>query len=574
MSSRHSKLIFVVAAALTLTVLAGLALLIANSQSNDRDDVKERFTRRPAVSAALTSALFSATTTTPEQQQRLAKLYGGENVSDGTLTRAAKRDNDVFIALLDPQGELLAISAGAPPGVRPELASDPDYVQVVRDGGQPVALSDYLDLGAGGHATQAFVQPIETASGTRLLVTGFGPENLYAFLSSSLSSLVDITGGQAYIVDSNGAVVASSDPAGRPAQPVPVPGLSEALASEMVGPLPNDQYFAAAPIANSPWQVVTVAPEGDLFASVNGTHKWVPWLLFAAFAAALMAAFVLLYRVLRNATELTVAHQQLDASNQSLQRRAKELERSNAELEQFASIASHDLQEPLRKVQMFSQRAMEIDGDKLSDKGRDYLRRNTEAASRMQMLIEDLLMFSRVGTQGRPFVETDLTKTAAAVVSDLETTIQAADGKVELGDLPTAVVDEPQIRQLFQNLISNAIKFRREDVPPEVRIEGEVKGRFAEISVSDNGIGFDPRYANRIFRVFERLHGRGEYPGTGIGLALCRKIAERHGGSIFVESTPGRGSVFTVTLPLKRAPETSLEPAAPKDETKREVVGV
>ena len=133
-----------------------------------------------------------------------------------------------------------------------------------------------------------------------------------------------------------------------------------------------------------------------------------PWLIFSAFALALIAAFALLCRVLRNATELTDAHAQLDASNRVLQRRAKELERSNAELEQFASIASHDLQEPLRKVQMFCQRALEVDGDQLSEKGRDYLRRNTEAASRMQMLIEDLLMFSRVGTQGRPFVETDL----------------------------------------------------------------------------------------------------------------------------------------------------------------------
>ena len=574
MPSRHSKLIFGVAAGLMLAVLVGLALVIANSQANDRDDVKQRFLRRPAISAATTSALFSATTTTPQQQRRLVKLYGGNNVSAATLTREANRSNDVFVALLDPRAKPLAISAGAPPGVRAELNSEPAYVQAVRYGEQPVALSDYLDLGPGGRATQAFVQPIESPSGTRLLVTGFGPQNLYAFLSSTLASLVDIVGGQAYIVDSTGAVVASSDPAGQPAQPVPVPGLTEALAAGMVGPLPDDQYFAAAPIANSSWQVVTVAPESDIFASVNGTHQWVPWLLFTAFALALVAAFVLLYRVLRNATELSVAHEQLDASNRSLQRRAKELERSNAELDQFASIASHDLQEPLRKVQMFSQRAIEIDGDKLSAKGRDYLQRNTEAASRMQMLIEDLLMFSRVGTQSRPFVDIDLNKAATAVASDLETTIQAAGGKVEVGELPTVVGDETQIRQLFQNLISNAIKFRREDVPPVVRIAGEVKGHFAEISFSDNGIGFDPRYANRIFRVFERLHGRGEYPGTGIGLALCRKIAERHGGSISVESSPGRGSVFTVTLPLKRAPEPSLEPAAPKDEPKREVVGV
>ena len=143
-----------------------------------------------------------------------------------------------------------------------------------------------------------------------------------------------------------------------------------------------------------------------------------------------------------------------------------------------------------------------------------------------------------------------------------------------IGSLPTVVVDEPQMRQLFQNLISNAIKFRREGVPPVVKIDGEVRGSDAVISVSDNGIGFDPRYAGRIFRVFERLHGRGEYPGTGIGLALCRKIVERHGGTIGVESTPGEGSVFTVTLPLKRAPEPSIEPSAPSEEREREAVGV
>ncbi len=215
MPSRNSKLVFGLAGALMLAVLIGLAVVIANSQANDRTDIKERFSKRPQVSAALTSSLFSATTTTPKQQERLTELYGGKNVSDTTLTHSATRSNDIFIALLDEQGEIMALSAGAPPGVEAELASDPAYVQAVRDGQQPVALSDYLDLGKGGHTTQLFVQPIQSDAGTRLLVTGFGPQNLYAFLSSSITSLVDITGGQGYIIDSNGAVVASSDPAAK-----------------------------------------------------------------------------------------------------------------------------------------------------------------------------------------------------------------------------------------------------------------------------------------------------------------------------------------------------------------------
>ena len=158
------------------------------------------------------------------------------------------------------------------------------------------------------------------------------------------------------------------------------------------------------------------------------------------------------------------------------------------------------------------------------------------------------------------FEEIDLERTVREVASDLEGTVEAAGGSIEIGELPTVLADEAQMRQLFQNLISNAIKFRRDGVPPVVRIEGDVRGSRAEIRVSDNGIGFDPRYGERIFRVFERLHGRGDYEGTGIGLALCRKIAERNGGAIAAESTPGKGSTFTVTLPARRG--RGAEPGA------------
>ena len=574
MPSRNSKLVFGLAGALMLAVLIGLAVVIANSQGNDRTDIKERFSKRPQVSAALTSSLFSATTTTPKQQERLTELYGGKHVSDTTLTHAARAVTTSSSPCSTSRARSWRYRLARPPASRP---SSPPIPPTSRRSGMASSRSRSPTTSTSARAaTPASSSSSRSRSdaGTRLLVTGFGPQNLYAFLSASITSLVDITGGQGYIIDSNGAVVASSDPAAKAATPVPVAGLTDALESNTVGPVDDGLYYAAAPIENSSWQVVSVAPESDVFDAVNGWHKWTPWLIFAAFALALLAAFALLWRVLRNANELAEAHSQLDASNRVLKRRAKELERSNAELDQFASIASHDLQEPLRKVQMFSQRALEVDGDRLSEKGRDYLRRNTEAAGRMQLLIEDLLTFSRVGTQSRPFVETDLNKTARAVVSDLEAAIQAAGGTVEVGDLPTVVADEPQIRQLLQNLISNAIKFHRPDVPPVVRVDSTTKGRFAEVSVSDNGIGFDPRYANRIFRVFERLHGRGEYPGTGIGLALCRKIAERHGGSVTVDSTPGEGSVFTVTLPLQRIGEPNFEAEGSVDGQEREVVGV
>jgi light-regulated signal transduction histidine kinase (bacteriophytochrome) len=169
----------------------------------------------------------------------------------------------------------------------------------------------------------------------------------------------------------------------------------------------------------------------------------------------------------------------------------------------------------------------------------------------MQKLIEDLLKFSRVATHGRPFEEVDLAQLADEVIEDLEAQVQSSGAVVQVGALPVISADPLQMRQLLQNLISNALKFRRPDVSPEVTVAAEVRGDKVQIVVSDNGIGFEPRYSRRIFRVFERLHGRGEYPGTGIGLALCRKIAERHDGMIVADGEPGVGSTFTVTLPLR-----------------------
>jgi signal transduction histidine kinase len=414
------------------------------------------------------------------------------------------------------------------------------------------------------------VQPIEGVE-PRVLVTAFPPQLLAAFLGQTLAEVIDITGGRAYILDSTGAVVASSDPEPRPGEPVPVPDLANAVTESDSGSIGDGVYFAAAPIENSTWEVVSIAPEHDVFPTTQGWDKWAPWLIFAGFMLAALAAFVLLWRVLRSAGELADAHAQLDASNRALQHRARELERSNTELDQFASIASHDLQEPLRKVQTFSQRVVDLDAERLSEKGRDYLARSAEAAGRMQRLIEDLLRFSRAGRPDHEFEEIELDRLVREVASDLAEPLEAAGGSVEIGELPTVVGDEWQVRQLFQNLISNGIKFRRDGVPPVVRIEGEARGALADIRVSDNGIGFDPRYAKRIFRVFERLHGRNEYEGTGIGLALCRKIAESHGGWIAAASKPGHGSTFTVGLPTRAADGSRL---AVSDDHARETADV
>jgi PAS domain S-box-containing protein len=228
----------------------------------------------------------------------------------------------------------------------------------------------------------------------------------------------------------------------------------------------------------------------------------------------------------------------------------RRLEASNRELEDFAYVASHDLQEPLRKIQAFGDRLKAKHAGELVPQARDYIDRMQAAAKRMQILINDLLTFSRVTTKAQPFVPVDLGQIAREVAHDLELRAHDAAGEISIGALPSIDADPLQMRQLLQNLVSNALKFHREGVPPRVDISGESDNGRVRVVVRDNGIGFEEKYAERIFTMFERLHGRGSYEGTGIGLAICRKIAERHGGEIAARSTPGQGSTFIVTLPV------------------------
>ena len=298
-------------------------------------------------------------------------------------------------------------------------------------------------------------------------------------------------------------------------------------------------------------------------------------------------------------------------------RQRLELTRSNAELQEFAYVASHDLQEPLRKIRAFGDRLNVKYGEVLTAQGRDYLERMQNAAERMQALIDDLLTLSRVTTRAQPFVSTDLTQVVQEVLSDLEVHIQQTGGRIEVGELPTVDADPIQMRQLLQNLIGNALKFHRDADPPVIKIYSQsfveqeqhlrqetgeegietrehgnigeddtetrrhiqmgnsssnvlasshlplgtslaalpripLSGSSCQILIEDNGIGFEEKYKSRIFNAFQRLHGRGEYEGTGMGLAICRKIAERHNGNITAKSQPGQGSTFIVTLPLQQ----------------------
>ena len=251
---------------------------------------------------------------------------------------------------------------------------------------------------------------------------------------------------------------------------------------------------------------------------------------------------------------------------------AAQLERSNAELASFASVASHDLQEPLRKIQAFGDRLKAKCAAQLGDQGRDYLARMDNAAQRMQTLIQDLLKLSRVTSRAQPFASCDLSQIVGEVLGDLEVRIEQTQAVIEVGVLPTLDADPLQMRQLFQNLIANALKFHKPGEPPLVRISAEEliatdrtvpgakpRDRLCRVTVQDSGIGFDLKYAEQIFAVFQRLHTKTEYEGTGIGLAVCRKITDRHGGVIVAESTEGHGASFIITLPAKQPVEKNHE---------------
>jgi PAS domain S-box-containing protein len=246
--------------------------------------------------------------------------------------------------------------------------------------------------------------------------------------------------------------------------------------------------------------------------------------------------------VLRDSTER-------QRTEEALARQAAELARSNSDLEQFAYVASHDLQEPLRMVASYTQLLGRRYADRLDDDAREFIGYAVDGVTRMQSLINDLLAYSRVGTRGDEFAETDTSAVLARVLATLGAAIEENDAVVSFDALPTIRADAGQLAQLFQNLIGNAIKFRRPEVAPRVHIGAERQERGWLFSVRDNGIGIGPEYADRIFIIFQRLHSRSEYPGTGIGLSICKKIVERHGGEIRMESTPGEGTTFLFDIP-------------------------
>lgn len=309
--------------------------------------------------------------------------------------------------------------------------------------------------------------------------------------------------------------------------------------------------------------------------ALNVQKQVILTLAFATLVGVLLAAavYVLVGRSLKkqqqNAEKLALTNEELETiiadRTVALERNAVELQSSNRELQDFAFVASHDLQEPLRKIRSFGDRLAQKYAAQLGD-GADYIHRMQSAAERMSRLIEDLLSFSRITSQPKSFQAVSLQAVLHDVLDDLSVAIEARGAKIVADPLPVVDADPTQMRQLLQNLLGNALKFVPADKHPEIRINTRIfvpqddlhDEAWIELLIIDNGVGFDEQYADRIFSPFQRLHGRNEYPGTGIGLSICRRIVEHHHGAILALSVPGEGATFVVRLPLKQEDVTSI----------------
>ncbi|NJC70812.1 HAMP domain-containing protein [Planosporangium thailandense] len=256
------------------------------------------------------------------------------------------------------------------------------------------------------------------------------------------------------------------------------------------------------------------------------------------------------------------AHLQLEKANQLLEQQAEELTRSNRDLEQFAYVASHDLQEPLRKVASFCQLLQRRYAGQLDERADQYIAFAVDGAQRMQRLINDLLAFSRIGRITSGFTDVDLDRVVSEAAAQLSWRSEQAGGTITWSDLPTVRGEEPLLSALFTNLMSNSLKFRHPDRPPRIHIQAERVGDEWHISCADNGIGIEPEYADKIFIIFQRLHPKNEYPGTGIGLAIAKKIIEYHGGRIWLDTEAREGTVIRIALPVIAGEDTPAETTA------------
>jgi signal transduction histidine kinase len=520
---------------LILFVLGALGMLgtaaygLAHGQNGQRDTLERRFQGRAQLGAALVGSLFSASA--PAQQQQAALRFG-DKIDVAKLDQQVATGGSTFLAITDANGKIVAASSGANrSGLESDLSSGPMFFR------RALTSNSYGLSGIQPDGTVLTALPFKAKTGTRVQVTGVKAELLAAFLGGTLKQVSTNASSSALIVDDQGGVVAEQGRGEQAGKPLRDASVKSAIASNTSdGTISGDRLYTTQPVGSTGWELVLVADKSAVLDPVSGTNKWLPWLILIIGAAALASVGVLLRRAL-NATEQARVT-------------AVELERSNADLERFAYVASHDLSEPLRTIGGFGGLLERRYADRLDDEGRMMLGHITGGAARLQALIDGLLSYARVSTAPRNVERIDLNEKVPVVLNAIRPALNDRGASVDVGPLPTIEGERAQIFQLLQNLILNAVKFTDDDVTPQVEISAEPvdNGRW-EIRVADNGIGIAPDQAERIFHMFQRGTADRARSGTGIGLALCARIVERHGGHIRVEPNEVGGSVFAFDLP-------------------------
>jgi signal transduction histidine kinase len=525
-----------------LAALGVVAVLLANAQSNQRSDQRERYSERAEIATGLIYSLFQVAFAGQSEQ-------AGRRFRTGTATTAqldayTRSSNALWTVLVEGERRIVARSSAAPATLDQRAQTSAALGRALRGG---IGVSN-VHRGSAPYIITNVAFPTRRG---RLVLAQASPLKVYSdFLDQTLARLPRVNSGSAYVLDASGMVVGRAGATGARAPA----DLVRASARTHDGTI-RGRYFAASAIPATQWRTVVDAPEDELYGAIGGTSLWLPWALLGLGTVTLLAIALLLRRLVRTAALLRRANADLGHSN-------AELARSNADLEQFAYAASHDLSEPLRTVAGFSQLLQRRYEGELDAEADLFIHHMSAGVERMQQLIDDLLLYSRVGRApvGRAHVHLD--EVLGEALHAIEPATRERGAQITAGELPTVVGEHGQLRQVLQNLLVNALKFTAPDVTPRVHVDAERDGGSWKVTVRDNGIGVPAEQRDAIFKMFGRLHPGDAFPGTGIGLALVKRIVERHGGDAWVESGPGGGSTFAFTLPDRAR---LVEPAAERE---------
>jgi signal transduction histidine kinase len=540
---------FLVATTLLLGLLSLLAFALASSQSKARRAVEERFGDQAETRAALTHSLFKSTVSASETTD--ARLYGTARVTAGALTAAARSEQSPDLVLLAQNGHVIASSADTSAIVINAIRAKPAFVSEVL-AGAPFTLSDVMRLGRNKTVIQSAIA-FNTPGGRRVLVSGFSPHELSSFIGGYLVGAADSSDGRAYVLDGNGAVIASAVNSAASTSSVTEPGLVSAASRGGQGPFRHGRYFVASPVQNSRWRVVLTEADRTVFASVSGASAWVPWLLFGAFAFVSILALALVARIVRK----SVLQRESDARfRDALRETNLRLEAASQAKDRFLASMSHELRTPLNAILGFTGTIlMELPGP-LNDEQSKQLRTVQTSGRHLLSLINDMLDLAKIESgSAKPRVEPidcqELLEEVAvglrplATEKGLELDVVAATGRLEVH------TDRRALSQILINLVNNAIKFTDQG-GARLQLSRYDRGQssFTRFTVTDTGPGIKATDQGRLFAAFEQIDNSTTRAseGTGLGLYICQTLATFIGGAITFESEYGKGSAFTLEL--------------------------